>query len=146
MTGATVALCGVIGFVGLVVPHVFRLAGTGRGQPLPVPRAPSVVAALLCEYRTALARTIAAPAELPIGVITVLRRTHGLHLPVAPPSGTRLVPALMLALRNITCKWARNGPGAAPAMCRPFTATWRIGHRRSAQRRGQEHLAEVDGR
>lgn len=70
MTGATVALCGVIGFVGLVVPHVFRLAGGADNRYL-LPASAVGGAALLCGADT-LARTLAAPAELPIGVITAL--------------------------------------------------------------------------
>lgn len=70
MTGATVALCGVIGFVGLVVPHVFRLAGGADNRYL-LPASAIGGAALLCAADT-LARTLMAPAELPIGVITAL--------------------------------------------------------------------------
>ncbi|MBS1581823.1 MAG: iron ABC transporter permease [Bacteroidetes bacterium] len=70
MTGATVALCGVIGFVGLVVPHVFRLAGGADNRYL-LPASAIGGAALLCAADT-LARTLLVPAELPIGVITAL--------------------------------------------------------------------------
>lgn len=70
MVGATVALCGVIGFVGLVVPHMLRLAG-GADNRFLLPASALGGAVLLCLTDT-LARTVAAPAEVPIGVITAL--------------------------------------------------------------------------
>jgi iron complex transport system permease protein len=70
MVGATVALCGVIGFVGLVVPHMLRLAG-GADNRFLLPASALGGAVLLCLADT-LARTVAAPAEIPIGVITAL--------------------------------------------------------------------------
>ncbi len=70
MVGATVALCGVIGFVGLVVPHILRLAG-GADNRFLLPASALGGAVLLCGADT-LARTVAAPAEVPIGVITAL--------------------------------------------------------------------------
>ena len=66
--GAAVAFAGLIGFVGLVVPHVMRLlVGPDHRRLMPV----SVLggAALLVASDT-LARTLVAPAELPIGVLT----------------------------------------------------------------------------
>lgn len=70
MVGATVALCGVIGFLGLVVPHILRMVGGADNRYLLVG---SMLggAVLLCAADT-VARTIAAPAEIPIGVITAL--------------------------------------------------------------------------
>jgi iron complex transport system permease protein len=65
-----VALCGVIGFVGLVVPHMLRLAG-GADNRFLLPASALGGAVLLCLADT-LARTVAAPAEIPIGVITAL--------------------------------------------------------------------------
>lgn len=70
MVGATVALCGVIGFLGLVVPHMLRLAG-GADNRFLLPASALGGAVLLCLADT-IARTIAAPAEVPIGVITAL--------------------------------------------------------------------------
>lgn len=66
--GAVVAVAGVVGFVGVVVPHMARLAVGPRHTTL-LPAAALVGAALLLVADT-LARTIAAPAELPLGVIT----------------------------------------------------------------------------
>ena len=67
-TGAAVSVSGVIGFVGIVVPHLLRLM-IGPGHRLLLPASILLGAALLVLADTA-ARTIAAPAEIPIGIIT----------------------------------------------------------------------------
>jgi iron complex transport system permease protein len=69
-TGAAVSVCGIIGFVGLVVPHLMRLA-CGPGHRLVLPGAALLGAALLTAADLA-ARLVVAPAELPIGVVTAL--------------------------------------------------------------------------
>lgn len=66
--GATVAVGGVIGFVGIIVPHLLRIA-IGPSHRLLLPAAMLLGAALLVLADTA-ARTLAAPAELPIGIVT----------------------------------------------------------------------------
>ncbi|MEJ0017170.1 MAG: iron ABC transporter permease [Acetobacteraceae bacterium] len=66
--GATVAAAGVIGFVGLVVPHLVRLIG-GPRHGLVLPGAALLGAALLL-LSDAASRVLAAPAELPIGLVT----------------------------------------------------------------------------
>jgi iron complex transport system permease protein len=68
--GATVAAAGAIGFVGIVVPHLLRLA-IGPSHRFLLPASALGGAALLLLADTA-ARTVAAPAELPIGIITAL--------------------------------------------------------------------------
>lgn len=68
--GAAVALCGLIGFIGLVVPHVVRLALTSLHRTV-LPAAAIVGAALLVAADT-VSRVIIAPAELPVGVVTTL--------------------------------------------------------------------------
>ncbi len=66
--GTAVALTGVIGFVGLVVPHLLRLAlGPDHRWLLP---GSALLGALLLLCADSLARTLAAPAEVPIGIIT----------------------------------------------------------------------------
>ncbi len=70
MTGAAVAFAGVIGFVGIVVPHLLRLA-IGPGHRLLLPASACLGAALLLMADT-FARTLAAPAEVPIGILTAL--------------------------------------------------------------------------
>lgn len=67
-TGAAVALAGGIGFVGIVVPHLLRLAGGPDHRRL-LPRAALLGAALLIGADM-LARSLTPPAELPIGIIT----------------------------------------------------------------------------
>lgn len=67
---ASVAVCGVIGFIGLVVPHALRLLW-GSDHRLLLPGSFLGGGAFLLLADTA-ARTIAAPAELPVGVITAL--------------------------------------------------------------------------
>lgn len=68
--GAAVALTGLIGFVGLVAPHIVRLAG-GVDHRWLLPASALLGAALLIAADT-LARVIVAPAELPIGLVTAL--------------------------------------------------------------------------
>jgi iron complex transport system permease protein len=70
LTAAAVTLAGSIGFIGLLVPHMFRLIG-GAGHRQLVPGAALLGGALLVLADT-LARTVAAPQQLPVGVITAL--------------------------------------------------------------------------
>lgn len=67
-TGAAVATSGVIGFVGIVVPHLLRLVMGADHRPL-LP-ASALGGAILLLLADMVARTIAAPAELPIGILT----------------------------------------------------------------------------
>ena len=69
-TVAAVLLGGAIGFVGLVVPHLLRLSGIHRHRAL-LPLAACLGGSLLALADT-LARTAAAPAELPVGVLTAM--------------------------------------------------------------------------
>ena len=70
LTAAAVALAGLVGFVGLVVPHVVRLLwGPGHRRLLP---ASALLGAAFLVGADALARTVLAPAELPVGVVTAL--------------------------------------------------------------------------
>jgi iron complex transport system permease protein len=69
-TGAAVSVSGVIGFVGIVVPHLLRLiVGPGHRMLLP---SSMLLGAVLMMAADSLARVIAAPTEVPIGVITAL--------------------------------------------------------------------------
>ena len=66
--GASVAVSGGIGFVGIVVPHLLRLAiGPDNRYLLP---ASALLGACMLLLADAVSRTIVAPAELPIGIIT----------------------------------------------------------------------------
>ncbi|MBI4943553.1 iron ABC transporter permease [Kineosporia sp. R_H_3] len=67
-TAAAVAVSGLIGFVGLVVPHIVRrLAGGSYRTVLPVSLLGGAAFLVLADL---LARTVIAPGELPIGVVT----------------------------------------------------------------------------
>lgn len=70
IVAASVAACGVIGFVGLIVPHALRLVWGGDHRFL-LPGSFLAGGTFLLLADTA-ARTFAAPAELPVGVITAL--------------------------------------------------------------------------
>lgn len=68
--GAITATTGIIGFVGLIAPHVVRLvAGPDHRVLLP---ASALLGAALVLLADAAARTLAQPAELPLGVLTAL--------------------------------------------------------------------------
>lgn len=70
LAATIVSSSGAIGFVGLVLPHAARLiVGTGHRRVLPVSAA---LGAILLVWVDALGRTVAAPVEIPVGVITAL--------------------------------------------------------------------------
>jgi len=85
-TAAVVAVSGLIGFVGIIVPHTVRMV-FGSSYRVVIPLSIILGAAFLI-LTDLLARTIAAPAEIPIGVVTaffgapffaiVLRSSRGL--------------------------------------------------------------------
>lgn len=68
--GAAVAVSGTIGFIGLVVPHLLRLT-IGPDHRLLLP-ASALAGAILLVLADMIARTIVAPAEMPIGLIMSL--------------------------------------------------------------------------
>jgi iron complex transport system permease protein len=69
-TAAAVAVAGVIGFVGLIAPHLARaLVGARHRYLIP---ASSLAGAILLLLADDLARTVAAPVELPVGVLTAM--------------------------------------------------------------------------
>ncbi|WP_073561413.1 iron ABC transporter permease [Archangium sp. Cb G35] len=87
--GASVAVSGMIGFLGLVVPHLVRL-WLGPNHRVLLPLSALLGASLLC-LADLTARTVVIPSELPIGIVTALagapfflylllrqRRTHAL--------------------------------------------------------------------
>lgn len=68
LTGSAVAVSGTIGFVGLVVPHMTRMIwGTDHRHLLPLSFLNGASLLILCDL---VSRTIIAPEELPIGVVT----------------------------------------------------------------------------
>ena len=67
-TAAAVAFSGLIGFVGLMVPHIMRLlVGPDHRRLLP---ASALFGALLLLLADTVARTVMAPSEIPVGIIT----------------------------------------------------------------------------
>jgi len=70
ITAASVAFVGLVGFVGLIVPHAVR-AAFGPDHRLLLPASALAGAAFLVLTDT-LARVLLAPVELPVGVITAL--------------------------------------------------------------------------
>ncbi|HCE2108106.1 TPA: iron ABC transporter permease [Vibrio parahaemolyticus] len=68
--GVTVSICGAIGFIGLVIPHLGRmLAGPDHRTLLPIS---ALLGALLLTSADMIARVLLAPAELPVGIVTAL--------------------------------------------------------------------------
>lgn len=70
LVGVCIAVSGIIGFVGLVIPHLLRLL---RGSDYRfLLRTTALVGAIFLVWADTLARTIIAPAELPIGILTAI--------------------------------------------------------------------------
>jgi len=70
MTGAIVSVSGVIGFVGLIIPHVTRsIIGPKHGRLIPAAILVGGLYMILCDL---ISRVIVSPEELPIGVLTAL--------------------------------------------------------------------------
>lgn len=89
--GASVAAAGIIGFVGLIVPHILRgISGSDHRSLLPNS---ALLGATLLTLADTFSRTIIAPAELPIGIVTALL-------------GTPLFIALLLKQKKAIQSWA----------------------------------------
>ncbi len=85
-TAAAVSVSGLIGFVGIVVPHTVRLlAGTGYRVILPLS---ALFGAAFLALADLAARTVLAPVEIPIGVVTA--RAGAAFFVVAPPPPRRV--------------------------------------------------------
>jgi iron complex transport system permease protein len=70
LAAATVAAAGLVGFVGLIVPHLVRAAGLRRHRPMLLGSA--LVGATLVVAADLAARTLRPPAELPLGAVTAI--------------------------------------------------------------------------
>jgi len=68
--GASVAVAGIISFIGLVIPHILRMA-FGSDNRLVLP-ASAILGGAALTLADLISRTIVAPAELPIGIVTAL--------------------------------------------------------------------------
>jgi len=71
LAAASAAIAGLLGFLGLVVPHVVRMAGGTSSHTFVIPASAIGGAALLAAGDT-LARTLRAPIEMPVGPFMVL--------------------------------------------------------------------------
>ena len=70
MAGVTIAVSGTIGFVGLMVPHFTRLLiGADHKKVLPVA---ALGGGILVVWVDVAARTVIAPEELPVGILTAI--------------------------------------------------------------------------
>ncbi len=70
LVGLAVAVCGIIGFIGLVCPHLARLlTGATHRRVLPLAM---LLGGMLLVLADALARSLIAPAEIPVGILTAL--------------------------------------------------------------------------
>src|SRR5690606_13209585 len=90
IVGVCIAMCGIVGFVGLIIPHFIRII-KGSDYRFLI-KSSALLGAFFLIITDTLARTIIAPAELPIGIITAMigapfflwllvkRRNESLHL------------------------------------------------------------------
>ncbi|MBA3066620.1 iron chelate uptake ABC transporter family permease subunit [bacterium] len=70
VTASAVAACGIIGFVGLIIPHIMRIIiGPDHRFLLP---ASAVCGSIFLVWVDTFARTLISPTELPVGIITAL--------------------------------------------------------------------------
>ncbi len=92
LAASSVVLAGLVGFIGLLVPHIARrLVGSQARVMLP---ACAAIGAVLCMLADAVCRRIVAPAELPIGVLLALIGVPAflyLYLRPAKPFGSSTV-------------------------------------------------------
>lgn len=87
IVAAAVSVSGIIGFIGLIAPHCARwLAGAGHARLIP---ASALIGALLLLVADTAARTMLAPVEVPVGILTAaiggpfflyLLRSRGAHM------------------------------------------------------------------
>ena len=70
LTAASVSVAGIIGFVGLIAPHLARtLVGPAASRSAP---ASALIGAILCVVADLVARTVLPDSEIPVGVVTAL--------------------------------------------------------------------------
>jgi iron complex transport system permease protein len=70
VTAAAVSISGIIGFIGLIIPHIMRLlVGPDHRMLIPSSALAGAIVLILCDT---LARTVISPSEVPVGVITAI--------------------------------------------------------------------------
>jgi iron complex transport system permease protein len=70
LTGAVVSISGMIGFIGMLIPHAVRMV-IGPDHRLLLPAA-GVAGAIFLMAADTVSRTIMAPVEIPVGIVTAL--------------------------------------------------------------------------
>lgn len=73
MVGAAVSVSGVIGFLGLIAPHIARL-WLGSNYKILMPSS-AIIGAILLMVADLISRTVVAPKEIPVGIITAILGT-----------------------------------------------------------------------
>ncbi|MHC1571190.1 MAG: FecCD family ABC transporter permease, partial [Methanosarcinales archaeon] len=68
ITAAAVSVSGIIGFVGLIVPHIMRIV-TGPDHRILFPTS-TLAGATFLVFTDTISRTILSPIELPVGIVT----------------------------------------------------------------------------
>lgn len=90
ITALCVSTCGIIGFVGLMVPHMIRLI-FGGNYKLVIPMS-GILGAIFTILSDDLARTVIAPTEIPIGIITsIVGAPYLLYLICRKRKGSSLI-------------------------------------------------------
>ena len=147
-TGAAVSLAGPVSFVGIVVPHLVRLI-VGADHRLVLPASALFGAAFLigCDL---VARTVFAPLELPVGIVTAIDRRTGFSMAAVPPrmkTGDAPDPAVGSLCARSACLKRPTAHGQSQARSRaaapphPTHRLARSGHDRDAVRDGRRRSA-----
>ncbi len=139
LTAAAVSLGGLIGFVGLLVPHFLRiLIGPNHVRLLPAAALGGAIFLILADT---FARTAFAPTEIPVGVFTAFPGRAGISVSVE--SSLAGVAQLMLHHSRIPRRlvFARSAPAAGSHVVRHREAG--DGRTAGTERRRQDHAAEA---
>ena len=114
LTAAAVSIGGLIGFVGLVMPHAARLT-LGPDHRLLVP-ASALAGAAFVVVADLLARVVLAPAEIPVGIITAVVGARSFSICCGAAGGSTLSDdwsadqgGLLLVFRRHGAAWGRPG-------------------------------------
>ena len=149
LTAIAVSVSGIIGFVGLVVPHIVRLlVGPGHRGLLPVSL---LVGASMMGIADLLSRTVISPNEIPVGVVTtfvgaplfvyLLRRGRRLRAPRGGTGRLMAVPQAAPPLRSSRSRTSTSPTtsarccGASRSICRPASSSASWGPTAAASRR-----------
>ena len=70
MTSMVVSISGIIGFVGLIIPHIVRII-VGPDHRILLPSS-GLIGGIFMIFADTIARTIISPMEIPVGIITAM--------------------------------------------------------------------------